>query len=99
MPQRENYTVMSLVDFVDLCMEHEKNDPIDWGHLPIREEEAYQEVCEDLLKMINSIDDIQEREIVVLTSLAKAIVENTVLHAHKLLHEKSVRINITRPDA
>jgi len=97
--ERQNYMVMSLDDFVDLCMEFEYDDPIDWGELPIKERDAYKDVCEDLLKMINSIDDIQEREVVVLTSLAKALVENTVLHAHKLLHEKSVRIHIGRSDA
>ena len=99
MPKSENYTVMSLDNFIDICMEYEKNDPIDWGELPIRERDAYKDVCEELLEMINSIDDEKEREIVVLTSLAKTIVENTVLQAHKILHEKSIRIQIGRRDA
>ena len=99
MQENKNYTVMSLDNFIDICMEYEKNDPIDWGELPIKERDAYKDVCEELLEMINNIDDVKEREIVVLTSLAKSIVENTVLQAHKILYEKSVRIQIGRPTA
>lgn len=99
MQENKNYTVMSLDNFVEIAMEHEKIAPIDWGMLPINEKVCYQEVCQELLEMINKIEDPKEREIVVLTSLAKAIVENTVLQSHKLLHENSMRINFRPPAA
>ena len=99
MQENKNYTVMSLDNFVEIAMEHEKISPIDWGMLPLNEKDCYEDVCQELLEMINNIENPQEREIVVLTSLAKAIVENTVLQAHKILHENSIRINFRPPAA
>jgi hypothetical protein len=68
------------VDFlVDLAMECETEDPIDWGLLHITEKQAYQMMASQLLEQF---DRIEKEQIVpvVLATATKLLVENFVLN-------------------
>ena len=68
------------VDFlVDLAMECELSDPIDWGMLHITEEQAYQMMASQLLEQF---DNVNKGDVlpVVLATATKLLVENFVLN-------------------
>ena len=68
------------VDFlVDLAMECELSDPIDWGMLRITEEQAYQMMASQLLEQFDEVkkDDMIP---VILATSTKLLVENFVLN-------------------
>ena len=58
---------------VDLAMEVEEEDPIDWGMLGIGEHDAYELMAAHVLEMNN--DDLTNKAIIV-----KLLVENFVLN-------------------
>lgn len=58
---------------VDLAMEVEMEDPIDWGMLAIDEHDAYELMAAHVLEMNN--DDLTNKAIIV-----KLLVENFVLN-------------------
>tara|TARA_B110000285_G_scaffold165413_1_gene184754 strand:+ start:249 stop:512 length:264 start_codon:yes stop_codon:yes gene_type:complete len=68
------------VDFlVDLAMECELSDPIDWGMLHITEKQAYQMMASQLLEQFDEVkkDDMIP---VILATSTKLLVENFVLN-------------------
>ena len=68
------------VDFlVDLAMECETEDPIDWGMLHITEKQAYQMMASQLLEQF---DDVNKKDVmpVILATVTKLLVENLVLN-------------------
>ena len=68
------------VDFlVDLAMECETEDPIDWGMLHITEKQAYQMMASQLLEQF---DDVYKKDVmpVILATVTKLLVENFVLN-------------------
>lgn len=68
------------VDFlVDLAMECEIADPIDWGLLSISEKQAYQIIASQLLEQFDSIDK-DHLVPVILATTTKLLVENFVLN-------------------
>lgn len=68
------------VDFlVDIAMECELSDPIDWGMLHITEKEAYQMMASNVLEQFQDVEDKQQL-IVILATMTKLLVENFVLN-------------------
>jgi|TARA_B100001094_G_scaffold40088_1_gene34712 hypothetical protein len=67
-------------DLVEIAMEAEITDPIDWGELNISEEEAYKMFAATVLEMNN--EPLADKAIIV-----KLLVENFVLNL-KLLGKK-----------
>ena len=68
------------VDFlVDLAMECELSDPIDWGMLHITEQQAYQMMASQLLEQF---DNVNKKDMipVILATATKQLVENFVLN-------------------
>jgi len=68
------------VDFlVDLAMECELSDPIDWGMLHITEQQAYQMMASQLLEQF---DNVNKKDMipVILATATKLLVENFVLN-------------------
>ncbi len=61
----------------ELAQEFELSDPIDWGLLPIREEDAYLLIAENVCSIMNNSDD---KELVAVTAMTKLLVENFVLN-------------------
>jgi len=68
------------VDFlVDLAMECELEDPIDWGLLAITEQQAYQMMASQLLEQFDNVS--KDHLIpVILATATKLLVENFVLN-------------------
>jgi len=60
----------------ELAQEFELSDPIDWGMLPLREEDAYLLIAENVCNIINNSDN---PELVAVTAMTKLLVENFVL--------------------
>lgn len=61
----------------ELAQEFELSDPIDWGLLPLREEEAYLLIAENVCDIINNSED---RELVCIVAMTKLLVENFALN-------------------
>jgi|TARA_B110000908_G_scaffold82583_1_gene98885 hypothetical protein len=64
---------------VDLAMEVELEDPIDWGLLRITEKQAYQMMASQLLEQF---DEVNKADLipVILATATKLLVENFVLN-------------------
>ena len=68
------------VDFlVDLAMECELSDPIDWGMLHITEKQAYQMMASQLLEQFGNVNK-EDLMPVILATATKLLVENFVLN-------------------
>ncbi len=63
----------------DLAMHIDQADPIDWGMLSIKEEDAYLMMAQQVLDMIREIED-EKKLLVAAASLTKLTVENFVLN-------------------
>lgn len=60
-----------------LAQEFELSDPIDWGMLHVREEDAYMIIAEQVVEIMKKSED---RELVAVTAMTKLLVENFVLN-------------------
>jgi hypothetical protein len=68
------------VDFlVELAMECELSDPIDWGLLHITEQQAYQMMASQLLEQFSGVNK-KDMVTVILATATKLLVENFVLN-------------------
>jgi len=68
------------VDFlVDLAMECELSDPIDWGMLHITEKQAYQMMASQILEQFSGVNK-KDMVTVILATATKLLVENFVLN-------------------
>ena len=68
------------LDFlVELAMECESADPIDWGMLHITEKQAYQMMASQLLEQFGNVNKEDVMPIVLATA-TKLLVENFVLN-------------------
>ena len=68
------------VDFlVDLAMDCEISDPIDWGMLHITEKQAYQMMASQILEQFSGVNK-QDIVTVILATTTKLLVENFVLN-------------------
>lgn len=66
---------------VELSQEVENEDPIDWGMLSIKEEDAYRMTATSVLEQFNpNIKDMNESTITMLAVITKLTVENFVLN-------------------
>jgi len=71
---------MNLVEqLAKLAMQVEIDDPIDWGMLEIREEDAYMLMSSNVLDMYLS-EDKDSRDMIMLATAVKLVVENYVLN-------------------
>jgi|TARA_B110000977_G_scaffold184539_1_gene248385 hypothetical protein len=64
---------------VDLAMECELEDPIDWGLLRITEKQAYQMMASQLLEQFDGVNKVDVLPVILATS-TKLLVENFVLN-------------------
>lgn len=64
---------------VDLAMQAEITDPIDWGQLSIEERQAYTLMATSVIEQINGIPE-EQRLMVAMATMTKLLVENFVLN-------------------
>jgi hypothetical protein len=72
---------MNIDQLVELAHEIENGDPIDWGMIPIKEEDAYRKMAEQVIEMMKSHNPA-DRQTIALAALTKLLVENFVLNYH-----------------
>lgn len=71
---------------VSLAKEVENEDPIDWGMLPVSEDIAYETMAMSIVDhfiekdLEKSAESFSERELSMMASITKLVVENFVLH-------------------
>ena len=61
----------------ELAQEYELSDPIDWGMLHVREEDAYGIIAEQVAQILNTSGDPAQ---VAAIAMTKLLVENFVLN-------------------
>lgn len=71
---------INLKQLVDLAMETELTDPIDWGMLSISEEHAYKLMALHVLELFENKENDQYFDIVLMSTMTKLLVENFVLN-------------------
>lgn len=71
---------ITIDELINLMKEVESEDPIDWGMLNISEENAYRLIALDVIEMFNAWSTNDEKEIVMLVTISKLILENFVLN-------------------
>lgn len=79
---------MNIEQLAELAREVENGDPIDWGMIPIREEEAYRQMATQVLEMMKSYNAV-DRQKVALAAITKLLVENFVLN-YQLMEKNNV---------
>jgi hypothetical protein len=79
---------MNVDQLIELAREVENGDPIDWGMIPIKEEDAYRQMAEQVLEMMKSHNPA-DRQTVALASITKLLVENFVLNYHLMVSKSS----------
>lgn len=79
---------MNVDQLAALAREVENGDPIDWGMIPIREEDAYQKMAEQVLEMMKAYNPV-DRQQVALAAITKLLVENFVLN-YQLMEKNNV---------
>lgn len=70
---------MNVEQLVTLAREVENGDPIDWGMMPIKEEDAYHQMAQQVLEMMKSYTP-SDRRAVSMAVITKLLVENFVLN-------------------
>ena len=64
---------------VDLAMQAEITDPIDWGLLSMEERQAYTLMATSVIEQINGVPE-EQRIMVAMATMTKLLVENFVLN-------------------
>lgn len=64
---------------VDLAMQAEITDPIEWSQLSIEERQAYTLMATSVIEQINGIPE-EQRLMVAMATMTKLLVENFVLN-------------------
>lgn len=63
----------------DLAMQADMVDPIDWGELAIKEQDAFEMMASNVISQMEGLDDDQ-RPVVAMATITKLLVENFVLN-------------------
>jgi hypothetical protein len=79
---------MNVDQLAELARAVENGDPIDWGMIPIKEEDAYHQMASQVLEMMKTYGPA-ERQQVALAAITKLLVENFVLN-YQLMEKNSV---------
>jgi hypothetical protein len=79
---------MNVHQLAALAREVENGDPIDWGMIPIKEEDAYLQMAEQVVEMMKSYNPA-DRQTVALAAITKLLVENFVLNYHLMVSKTS----------
>jgi hypothetical protein len=72
---------------VELAMEMEQTDPIDFGYLRVSEENAYRMIASKVIEENSAIQGSSARELMLLATVTHLVVENFVLQ-QKLMQGK-----------
>jgi len=71
---------MTPQEIVEIAMEIESEDPIDWGLLSIDEKEAYKLIALSVIEMYKEWETIEGKDLIIASTITKLMVENFVLN-------------------
>ena len=76
----ENKKIEALIpQIAELAKEANTQDPVDWGMLAINEDQAFAMMASNVVEQVSSIP-AEQREIVMMATMTKLLVENFVLN-------------------
>lgn len=89
---------VDLPTLMELVTEVVKMDPIDYGDLSIDEAKLRETCCLAALQVLSTASNFnaQDAMYVMVTSLAKMLEENVILHAHQLKHGEEIQNSMVR---
>lgn len=70
---------IDIEELIKLSQEVESTDPIDWDYLSIDEYSSYHMIASSVLELYNEQKQSSTKDIVLLSTIVKLIVENFVL--------------------
>lgn len=73
----------TLDNLLELVMDYEQEDPIDFGMVAIKEEEAFRIIIQGVLEMVRDVDP-DNLTIVLTVALIRALTENMILQLQKV---------------
>ena len=71
---------MNLHEIIDIAMEIESEDPIDWGLLSIDERESYKLIALSVLELWKDWQQFNDKDLIIVSTITKLMVENFVLN-------------------
>lgn len=71
---------MNLHEIIDIAMEIESEDPIDWGLLSIDERESYKLIALSVLELWEDWQQFNDKDLIIVSTITKLMVENFVLN-------------------
>jgi hypothetical protein len=84
MQEKINPKNLELKEFVDLVMEYELEDPIDFGEVVLDERKAFEIMSDPVLQILKQNQDNPYGELILAIALAKAMTENMILQIQKI---------------
>ena len=76
--KRHRRHIDNVEQFVDLCQEMEKSDPIDWTGVDGNPRDVYKVIVKEINETFRKYRNAQERELMMLVAFTKALAENTI---------------------
>jgi hypothetical protein len=76
--KRHRRQIDNVEQFVDLCEEMEKTDPINWSGVDASPRDVYKVVIHEINQLVSKYRNAQERELMMLVAFTKAMAENTI---------------------
>lgn len=73
---------MTLNEIIDVAMEIESEDPIDWTNLNIDQRAAYNLIGLSILEMCKEWEKSTDKDLIMTSTITKLMVENFVLNLH-----------------
>lgn len=77
---------------IDIAMEVDDADPIDFGRLSVGKQEAFKMIGTSILEQFDKEEYTEEDKIILLSTLTKLTVENFLLHTKLLAKEKNIEV-------
>lgn len=71
---------MNVDEIIEIALEIDSEDPIDWGLLNIDEQNSYRLIALSVLEMFSEWNKLDNKDLIVASTITKLIVENFVLN-------------------
>jgi hypothetical protein len=71
---------MTLNEIVDVAMQIESEDPIEWEYLNVNEEDAYKLIGLSVLEMYKEWETSTNKDLIIASTITKLMVENFALN-------------------
>lgn len=71
---------MNVDEIIEIALEIDSEDPIDWGLLNIDEQNSYRLIALSVLEMFSEWNKIDNKDLIAASTITKLIVENFVLN-------------------